>query len=288
MQEDRQMQRTQNVNRRPFMKIGVIPDCFRLPVKEGIRKAAELQIEGIQPYAVKGELDPKNLSRTGREDLKRFVQNLGLTISALVGDFGGPGFTDLKTIDWRIERTKEVVNLAVDLGVNIVTTHIGTVPDNTDAPAWKIMSGSLPEIGTYAFDRGVVLATETGPETASLLKKLLDSIGNPGLKANYDPANLVMVVGDDPVRGVYTLADYIVHTHAKDGIKLPDENGKKKWKEMPLGQGNVDFPAYLKALKETGYAGFYTIEREVGENPAADIILARDFLRSMAKDLSLG
>jgi L-ribulose-5-phosphate 3-epimerase len=268
------------------MKIGVIPDCFRLPIKDGIKKAAELQIEGIQPYATRGALDPKNLSGTGREDLKSLVQNLGLTISALVGDFGHPGFTDPETIEWRIERTKEVIDLATDLGVGIVTTHIGTVPENTAAPAWQIMTSSLPEIGTYAFNRNILLATETGPETAELLKKLLDTIGNPGLKANYDPANLLMVAGDDPVKGVYALKEYIVHTHAKDGIKLQGD-GTRKWKEMPLGQGGVDFPAYLKALKDIGYDGFYTIEREVGENPEADIILARDFLRRMADDYSI-
>jgi sugar phosphate isomerase/epimerase len=96
-----------------------------------------------------------------------------------------------------------------------------------------------------------------------------------------------MVVGDDPVKGVHTLKDYIVHTHAKDGIKLPDENGNKRWKEMPLGEGNVNFPEYLRALKEIGYNGFYTIEREVGETPEVDIIKARDFLRALERDLKI-
>lgn len=268
------------------MKIGVIPDCFRIPVKEGIRKAAELKMDGIQPYATHGELDPKNLTKTGRDDLKVFVKKLGLTISALVGDFGY-GFTNPEKIDWLIGRTKEVIDLAVDLGVNVVTTHIGTVPDDENAPAWKTMADSLPEVGTYAYDKGVFLATETGPETAVLLKKLLDAIENPGLKANYDPANLVMVVGDDPVKGVYTLKDYIVHTHAKDGIKLPEENGQKKWKEMPLGEGGVDFPEYLKAMKDIGYNGFFTIEREVGDKPEADIVKARDFLRDLSEKIGI-
>ncbi len=269
------------------MKIGVIPDCFRIPIKEGIKKSAELKMDGIQPYATRGELDPKNLTRTGREDLKSFVERLGLTISALVGDFGGHGFADSKTIDWRIGRTKEVVDLAVDLGVVVVTTHIGTVPDDENAPAWKTMVASLPEVGTYAYNKGVFLATETGPETAVLLKKLLDTVSNPGIKANYDPANFVMVVGDDPVKGVYTLKDYIVHTHAKDGIKLPEDNGQKKWKEMPLGEGGVNFPEYLKALKDIGYNGFYTIEREVGDNPEVDIIKARDFLRGLERRMGI-
>ncbi len=268
------------------MKIGVIPDCFRIPIKEGIKKAAELKMDGIQPYVTRGELDPKNLTRTGRDDLKSFVEKLGLTISALVGDFG-IGFANPEKVDFVVGRTKEVVDLAVDLGVNVVTTHIGTVPDDENNPAWKIMVSSLPEVGTYAYNKGVFLATETGPEKAVLLKKLLDAIANPGLKVNYDPANLVMVVGDDPVRGVYTLKDYIVHTHAKDGIKLPEENGQKRWKEMPLGEGGVDFPEYLKALKEIGYNGFYTIEREVGDKPEVDIIKARDFLRNLSKKLKV-
>jgi len=264
------------------MKIGVIPDCFRIPIREGIKKSAELKMDGIQPYATRGDLDPKNISRTGREDLKNMVKKLGLTISALVGDFG-IGFTNPEKVDFVIGRTKEVIDLAVDLGVNIVTTHIGVVPEDENALAWKTMVASLPEVGTYAYERGVFLATETGPEPTVLLKKLLDTIGNPGLCVNYDPANLVMVAGDDPVKGVYTLKDYIVHTHAKDGIKLPDENGKKRYKEMPLGEGDVNFPEYLKAMKDIGYDGFFTIEREVGDNPEADIIKARDFLRNLSR-----
>ncbi|HOK79226.1 MAG TPA: sugar phosphate isomerase/epimerase family protein [bacterium] len=268
------------------MKIGVIPDCFRMPIKQAIRKAAELNLDGIQPYATRGDLSPENLSRTGRDELKKFVSDLGLEISAIVGDFGGHGFTDSKTVDWRVEKTKKVIDLAVDIGVNIVTTHIGVVPENTQAPEWKILLQSLPEIGSYAYNKGVVLATETGPEPAEILKKLLDELNNPGIKVNYDPANLVMVAGDDPVKGVLILKDYIVHTHAKDGIKLPDENGKKKWKELPLGEGNVNFPEYLKTMKDVGYKGFFTIEREVGDNPEADIIKAMDFLRDLGRKLN--
>lgn len=109
-----------------------------------------------------------------------------------------------------------------------------------------------------------------------------------------DPANLVMVTGDEPVQAVYNLRDYIVHTHAKDGVKLQDSDPEviygikdieeviqagEVFREMPLGQGNVPFGAYLKALEEIGYRGFLTIEREVGEDPAKDIALAADFLR---------
>ena len=48
-------------------------------------------------------------------------------------------------------------------------------------------------------------------------------------------------------------------------------------------EGGVDFDSYLKALSEIGYKGYLTIEREVGENPTADIRLAVEFLRSKVR-----
>ena len=103
-----------------------------------------------------------------------------------------------------------------------------------------------------------------------------------------------MVTGDDPVKAVYNLKDYIVHTHAKDGRMLTKKSPEviygleedkmlncKAFEEVPLGTGNVDFPAYLKALEDVGYKGYLTIEREVGENPAKDIETAVKFLRGI-------
>ena len=54
--------------------------------------------------------------------------------------------------------------------------------------------------------------------------------------------------------------------------------------ELPLGTGDVDFDVYLPALAATGFDGFLTIEREVGETPEKDIRHAVEFLKAkMAK-----
>ena len=104
-----------------------------------------------------------------------------------------------------------------------------------------------------------------------------------------------MVTGDDPVKAVYNLREYIVHTHAKDGVnhfyKDPEiVYGIKRddalvtgrgFEEVPLGQGSVPFPAYLDALADIGYKGFLTIERECGDTPADDIALAVNFLKGL-------
>ena len=42
-----------------------------------------------------------------------------------------------------------------------------------------------------------------------------------------------------------------------------------------------DFKSYLKALEDIGYEGYLTIEREVGDDPAKDIITAAEYLRKI-------
>ena len=155
------------------------------------------------------------------------------------------------------------------------------------------MQDACGQLAAYADSMQAHFAIETGPEPSAVLKRFLDGLHSTGVAVNLDPANLVMVTGDDPVRAVHNLKDYIVHTHAKDGRKLYDKNPEiiyglvpddaivtdPSFAEVPLGEGQVPFAGYLAALEEVGYRGFLTIEREVGGNPYGDIELAVSFLK---------
>lgn len=276
--------------------IGAITDSFKLPFTEAVKKAAEVGATGIQTYAVSGEMSPEVLSTARRKEILDIVKSNGIVFSALCGDLG-QGFTNPQKNPELIKRSKQIVDLALDLETNIITTHIGIVPENPNTDRFKIMQEACRELAEYADSVGAHFAVETGPETAETLKTFLDSLESRGVAVNLDPANLVMVTGDDPVKAVYTLRDYIVHTHAKDGIKLYDKSPEViygyiedelreqcAFKEVPLGTGSVDFPRYLAALDDIGYKGFLTIEREVGENPAKDIETAVDFLKNIIKE----
>jgi sugar phosphate isomerase/epimerase len=170
----------------------------------------------------------------------------------------------------------------VDLGTQIVTTHIGWLPHDEKAREWEVGLEAVTELGRYAESHGCFFASETGPESPVLLKKFLDQVPSKGIKVNYDPANFIMLGPFYHIGGVEVLKDYIVHTHAKDGVCLMagKSNRENTFLEVPLGEGGVAFKYYLKALDKIGYDGFLTIEREVGENPAADIEKAVKYLRS--------
>lgn len=269
-------------------KIGVMLGCFRLGLKDGIKKAAEIGVQGIQ--------------LTGEEYFDRkletldFVKRNGLSISAICTDMSINIREPEKNAE-KVEKNKMIMSIASEMETSVITAHIGVVPEDNKIDAYRIMQDACGELADHGVKTGVRFAIETGPEKCDVLKKFLDSIGSKGIGVNFDPANLVMVVGDDPVKGVYTLKDYILHTHAKDGIMLrpsipervygitPEEvaehDDQPYFIEVPLGQGKVDFKGWMSALKDIGYKGFLTIEREVGDRPEEDIKIAVDFLRSM-------
>ena len=276
--------------------IGVILESFKTDRSTAIKKAAAIGANGIQMYATKGENSPENLSAADRRALLDEVKSNGLVFSALCGDMGR-GFGNAELNPELIEKSKRIVDLALDLETNIVTTHIGVVPFDKNHPRYEIMQKACLELAEYADSVGAHFAIETGPENSYVLKEFLDSLGSTGVAVNLDPANLCMVTKDDPVDAVYNLQKYIVHTHAKDGNCLHMCNpeyiykvahpvpegfsGRQFFQEVPLGTGSVDFPAYLKALEDIGYRGFLTIEREAGDTPEKDIGIAYNFLKKV-------
>ncbi len=284
-----------------YFSIGAIVDSFKMETHEAIKKASEMGIEGLQIYCTRGIHAPENFSKADRRELLNFTKDHGLCFSAICGDLGG-GFGNPEQNPERIEKSKRIIDMCADLETTVVTTHIGVVPEDKNHERYKIMQEACYELAQYADSVGFKFAVETGPERSIVLKEFLDSLGSTGVSVNLDPANFVMVTGDDPVEAVYNLRKYIVHTHAKDGVRLvnagpdvvyrvvhpvPTEfEGKKLYQELPLGQGSVDFPTYLAALKDIGYKGFLTIERECGDNPAGDIGIAVEHLRKCMAGLN--
>lgn len=276
--------------------IGVMTDSFQTDFKTAVEKAAKIGAVGIQTYCANGEFAPENMSIAKIREIKDTVKSNGLFFSAICGDLGC-GFTDKEKNAVNVEKSKRIMELAKELECDIVTTHIGVVPSDCGHERYKIMQEACFALAEFADGMGSHFAVETGPETSLTLKNFLDSLHSSGVAVNLDPANLVMVTGDDPVQAVYNLKDYIVHTHAKDGIKLKESNPEfiyrvahpippeysegGFYKEVPLGTGGVDFKAYLNALEDIGYKGFLTIERECGENPEADIKTAVDYLNGI-------
>ena len=270
------------------MKIGVITDCFQTNHFDGIETAAGLGLNGVQIYATTGEFSPETLTCEQKTAYKNLLKEKNMVISALCGDMGGYGFEIEADNADRIEKTKKIIDLAVEFGAKVVTTHIGVIPADKTNPRYKVMLDALTACGIYAKEKGVTMAIETGPEKAATLLAFLEDTKG-GVGVNLDPANFTMVTEQDAVEAVYILKDYIVHTHAKDGRKLRPGvpaaavyHGTEQgvYADLPLGEGDVNWDAYLAALKDVGYDGFLTIEREAGNDRVGDMTRAAAFLKA--------
>lgn len=282
------------------MKIGVIAELLRKPLAEDIAYAAEIGVQGVQLYVRhgEGEIDLSNCTDAELAELKADLDKHGIVISAICGDIGGAAFQLAHEWPARFAFLKNVLDTCEKLGVKVMTSHIGYIPDCPCDPVYPTMVKNVREIAEYAYTKGCTMAIETGPELADVLKTFIETVDSKGLGVNLDPANLRGVSCEDPVYAVKTLAPYIVHTHAKDSVNLhvgssakfyglrnPDGSLRNisaraaGFKEVPLGTGFVPWDEYLAALKEIGYDGFLTIERECGEDPVGDIKMAVGFLK---------
>lgn len=255
-----------------ILKLGIRLESLRMGLRDGIREAASIGFKGFQADATRGELSPANLSATGVRDFLHFIRTYQIQLSSLCGEFAS-GFVNPNEVDKIIESTKAIIDLAVGLRTNVVTTTIGTIPGDEGARQWQVMTAALNEVGKYAENYECSLAAETGNEDPALLKRFLDQLNNRGVRVNYDPARLA-INGFDPIKSVYDLHDHIVQARAKNERRTVEG----RLIETSLGEGAVPFRDVVYALIETDFDGFYIIETDRAPNPIEYAAKAKEFL----------
>jgi sugar phosphate isomerase/epimerase len=163
--------------------------------------------------------------------------------------------------------------LAKELGLKLVTFHAGFLPHVEADPAFAKMLWRLGEVAEIFRLADVEVGFETGQETASALLQLLQKLDRPNVGVNFDPANMILYDKGNPIEALRTLGPWIRQVHIKDAI------GTRKrgtWgQEVPVGTGQVDWPAFLGALSEIHFKGSLVIEREAGER-VKDICRAKE------------
>ncbi|MGB2987969.1 MAG: sugar phosphate isomerase/epimerase family protein [Phycisphaerae bacterium] len=257
--------------------IGVDVDDFRLPTKDALRKAAELSLHAVELATVAGDVMPSSLSSSGRRHLSRYVDGLGLRMAVLVADLPGLRLTDSRTVDERVERTCEILELAADLRVPVVTAAAGALTHPETGEPSPTGLAALERIGEWADVRGVVYALRPSYDTSERLVDVLDKLRCPSIRVCLDPAAMVMT-GANPMSVIERFPDQIALMHARDAAAgLAERAGR----ETRLGEGEVDLIGILAALSAAEYTGPYILRRTDSQNPTADIENARDVLRRL-------
>lgn len=217
--------------------------------------------------------DPHHASWDEGDDLPAAAKAAGFRMSGSMLGFPGEDYTTPQTIEKtggfgdpatrpeRLERFQWGLKRTTDLGLRDMMLHAGFIPEVGDAGR-KAFLDTLAQVSDLAARVGVTVAFETGQESSRLLRRTLDDLKCPNLKVNFDPANMLLYDKDDPLEAVELLAPDIRSVHLKDANR-PKVRGQ--WgEEVPLGRGQTNTKAFVKALQKIGFRGPLCIEREVG------------------------
>ncbi|MGA8030173.1 MAG: sugar phosphate isomerase/epimerase [Bryobacteraceae bacterium] len=183
----------------------------------------------------------------------------------------------------RVARTKSVSDIARELGIASVACHIGFVPHNADEPLYAQIRDVARDICDHCAENGQSFTLETGQEPAKVLLRFMEDVDRSNLKINFDPANMILYGTGDPIEALDVLGKHVISVHCKDGDWPPMDQPAALGKERALGEGSVDLPRFIAKLKEIGYRGILSIEREESDEQkrAADIRKAVSLLKTL-------
>ena len=179
----------------------------------------------------------------------------------------------------RIDALKRWADFAVRLGAPAIITHFGFLPENMTDPLYDGTLAALVEIGSYCKSLGLGFWLETGQETPVTMLRFIVESGLDNLGINLDPANLILYGKGNPIDALDVFGKYVRNIHAKDGFY--PTNPRELGREVPVGEGRVRYPAFMRRLDEIGFKGEFIIEREIsGEQQERDIRRTVESLRA--------
>jgi L-ribulose-5-phosphate 3-epimerase len=175
------------------------------------------------------------------------LRNSGLIFTAGMIGFPSEDYSTIAAIkktggyvpddDFPVRRamTKSAAQIASDMGMKLLTAHVGFVPPSSD-PKYEAMVERICLVASDLDALGMTLTMETGQEPAPELLQFLNDLRCTNVKVNFDPANMVLYGAGDPIEAIGILGRHIAHVHVKDAA-LSDSPGASWGMEVPLGAG---------------------------------------------------
>ncbi len=233
----------------------------QIPIDVAVVHCAGLGFDGLEMTVIPGwTTDAATLDVSARRRIRQLYDDHRLALCGLSGN------TPLLTADpaaqaGNMRRFRGYLDLAAELqrpGEHLtVTTTSGGQPDDWDRVKGLLVD-CFGELAGYAHQVGVVVGME--PHVGAALHRpdqvlwLLEQIDSPGLTIHFDISHFnVQGMEMEPV--IAQLAPHSAHTHVKD------ERGIDPDHEFLIpGEGEMDYPRYLRAMAAAGYGGHIVVE----------------------------
>lgn len=211
-------------------------------------------------------------------ELNQRFKDLGIEITVVFAGFDGESYADIPTVketvglmpsatrDARVKELKSIIEYTQGVGCDATGLHIGFVPHDESDPDFQAIVAITQDVCDFAAERSINIHLETGQEPADVLLSFLQTVDRKNLFVNFDPANMILYGCGEPIPALQAIGSHVRSIHCKDA-KWSDTPGETWGEETALGKGDVDFEAFFRTLKEIGYTGPLTIERELSDEP---------------------
>ncbi|MCO6542478.1 MAG: L-ribulose-5-phosphate 3-epimerase [Lactobacillus sp.] len=203
------------------------------------------------------------------------------------------GSADEHVREQSLEIMQKAIDLAVDLGIrNIQLAGYDVYYEPKTVQSHELFLENLQKCVDMAAKKLVMLSIETmdDPFLNSLTKisQVKTQIKSPWLQGYPDLGNISAWPENDVIVDLENNIDNIAAIHLKDTKKVTP-TFKGQFKEVPFGEGDVDFLGCLKALVRLGYSGSYTVEMwtESAADPTTEIKQAKLFFDQLFKQVGI-
>lgn len=224
--------------------------ALRIPpghdLRDAVRSIAEWGL-GATVFEAIGPLAPRELSRTGRREIRALLNSGGITLDAVALPMRR-SIAEIDQWDDRISRMNSAMEMAYELGTRRVCLAPGAVP--SDELRRNVFQDHLRQLADTAEKHGVILTCENGLEPFSALVDSIRATVHPNLAVSLDPGRLV-VSGQDFVNSAETAHDLIGLVYATD----PEFQGLG-FSRRSLA---IDWERLRDTLEEIGYRGRLTV-----------------------------
>jgi inosose dehydratase len=265
----------------------------------GYELPADLVLSEMRDLGLRAtELGPTGYLGTGPADIRARLDSRGLR---LIGGFLPVPMHVATAAD--LDGATAAIRTLAAAGAELVVLAARSADGSYDRPVplddgdWTVLLATLRELRRVAADHGLLPTLHphlgTAIENRAAVLRLLDASDVP---LCLDTGHL-LIGGMEPLELVDLAADRIAHVHLKDvrrSVATTDGSYIEKVRAglyTPLGDGDLDVAAVVRALEDAGYAGWYVLEQdaalfgppEPGTGPVADVRRSMEFLAGVTR-----
>jgi sugar phosphate isomerase/epimerase len=181
----------------------------------------------------------------------------------------------------RIDALIQLSELAKECNIGLIETHVGFLPENPGDSNYKPTVDALKKVVGHCEKNNQQFLYHAGQESPTTLLRTMLDVGFENQGVGMDTANLIMYDRGHPYNSIDVYGKYIKLVNAKDGLYPTDP--RNLGKEVPIGEGKVNFASLFQKLRANKYLGPIIIEREGAEGAQwnKEVIEARQFLQKL-------